>query len=147
MPVHYLLDTNICIYIAKHNPPAVRERFAQHTAQELAMSVITLGELRYGAEKSQSPKKALAAIEQLTSFIQVAPLDESVGQHYGKIRAKLEQAGQIIGNNDLWIAAHAKAANWILVTNNEREFKRVAGLKVENWAHPTGFPADISKRK
>lgn len=57
----------------------------------------------------------------------------SVGAHYGKIRAKLEQAGQPIGNNDLWIAAHAKAGGWILVSNNEREFKRVPGLKVENW--------------
>ncbi len=136
MTVRYLLDTNICIYIAKYNPPAVRERFAQHTAEELAMSVITLGELRHGAEKSQSPKKASAAIEHLTNAIQVMLIDNAVAQQYGKIRAKLEQAGQTIDNNDLWIAAHAKAGGWVLVTNNEREFKRVAGLKIENWAKP-----------
>lgn len=133
MTIRYLLDTNICIYIAKYNPPAVRDRFAQHTVDELAMSVITLGELSYGAEKSQSPKKTFAVIEQLTRCIQVAPMTDSVGTHYGKIRAKLEQAGQPIGNNDLWIAAHAKAEGWILVSNNEREFKRVPGLKIENW--------------
>jgi len=134
MDVRYLLDTNICIYITKYNPPAVRERFDRHMNEELAMSVITLGELRHGAEKSHSPKKASAAIEQLINSIRVMPINDAVAQQYGKIRAKLEQSGQTIGNNDLWIAAHAKAEGWILVTNNEREFKRVAGLKIENWA-------------
>ncbi len=133
MSVRFLLDTNICIYIAKHNPPAVRERFVRHSANELAMSVITLDELRHGAEKSNSPQKAFATIEQLVGAIQVMPLDDEVSHMYGKIRAKLEQAGQPIGNNDLWIAAHAKAAGWTLVTNNEREFVRVPGLKIENW--------------
>lgn len=133
MSVRFLLDTNICIYIAKHNPLAVRERFVRHSANELAMSVITLGELRHGAEKSNSPKKAFATIERLVGAIQVMPLDDEVSHMYGKIRAKLELAGQPIGNNDLWIAAHAKAAGWTLVTNNEREFVRVPGLKIENW--------------
>ena len=133
MAVRYLLDTNICIYIARHNPPAVRARFARHTADELAMSVVTLGELRHGAEKSQARENALIALTRLEAGIQVAPLTESVGQHYGQIRAALERAGQPIGNNDLWIAAHARAEGWILVTNNEREFSRVAGLQVENW--------------
>lgn len=134
MSVQYLLDTNICIYITKYNPPAVREQFMRHTTAELAMSVITLSELCHGAEKSKSPKKAFAAIEQLTNAIQVMPIGSEVAQQYAKIRATLEQAGQMIGNNDLWIAAHAKAGGWILVTNNESEFKRVAGLKIENWA-------------
>ncbi|MHB1565162.1 MAG: type II toxin-antitoxin system tRNA(fMet)-specific endonuclease VapC [Acidiferrobacter sp.] len=134
MAARYLLDTNICIYIAKHNPPAVRERFARHTADELAMSVVTLGELRFGAEKSQSRERALAVISQLESTMQIAPLTEAVGEHYGQIRAVLQQVGFIIGNNDLWLAAHARAEGWILVTNNEREFARVDGLQVENWA-------------
>jgi tRNA(fMet)-specific endonuclease VapC len=133
MAVRYLLDTNICIYIARHNPPAVRARFARHTADELAMSVVTLGELRHGAEKSQAREKVLIALTRLEAGIQVAPLTESVGQHYGQIRAALERAGQPIGNNDLWIAAHARAEGWILVTNNERESSRVEGLQVENW--------------
>jgi tRNA(fMet)-specific endonuclease VapC len=133
MGARYLLDTNICIYIAKHNPPEVRERFARHAARELAMSVVTLGELRFGAEKSQSRERALASIQTLTSLITVAPLPEAAGEHYGQIRAVLQAGGQIIGNNDLWLAAHARAAGWILVTNNEREFVRVPGLQVENW--------------
>ena len=134
MAVRYLLDTNICIYIAKHNPPAVRERFARHTADELIMSVVTLGELRFGAEKSQSRERALAALSQLESTMQIAPLTEAVGEHYGQIRADLQRADFMIGNNDLWLAAHARAEGWILVTNNERKFARVVGLHVENWA-------------
>ena len=133
MAIRYLLDTNICIYIAKHNPPAVRARFEQLSADALAMSVVTLGELQHGAEKSQARDKALAALQQLQSAIQVMPLTADVGQHYGQIRSALERAGQPIGNNDLWIAAHARAEGWVLVTNNEREFRRVDGLVVENW--------------
>jgi len=134
MASRYLLDTNICIYIAKYNPPLVRERFAQHTADELVMSVITLGELRFDAEKSQSRERALAVISQLATTMQIAPLTEAVGTHYAQIRATLQQRGEVIGNNDLWLAAHARAEGWILVTNNEREFNRVEGLQVENWA-------------
>jgi tRNA(fMet)-specific endonuclease VapC len=97
------------------------------------MSVITLGELRFGAEKSQSRERAIAVINQLETMMLIAPLSESVGEHYGQIRASLQRSGQIIGNNDLWLAAHARAEGWILVTNNEREFVRVDGLQVENW--------------
>ncbi|MBC7215721.1 type II toxin-antitoxin system tRNA(fMet)-specific endonuclease VapC [Extensimonas perlucida] len=136
MPIRYLLDTNICIYIAKHHPPAVRARFEQLSADALAMSVITLGELQHGAEKSQSRPKALLALQQLQSAIQVMPLTPAAGEHYGQIRSSLERAGQPIGNNDLWIAAHARAEGWVLVTNNEREFRRVEGLAVENWVAP-----------
>jgi tRNA(fMet)-specific endonuclease VapC len=133
MAIRYLLDTNICIYIAKHNPPKVRERFMRHTASEMAMSVITLGELRFGAEKSQQRERALASIQTLTRLVEAAPLPESAAEHYGQIRAALQKSGQPIGNNDLWLAAHTRAEDWILVTNNEREFVRVAGLRVENW--------------
>ncbi len=134
MAVRFLLDTNICIYIAKHNPPVVRARFARHLADELAMSVVTLGELRFGAEKSQSRERAITVISQLESAMLIAPLTETVGEHYGQIRAALQRSGQMIGNNDLWLAAHARAEGWVLVTNNEREFVRVEGLQVENWA-------------
>jgi|SRR5476649_629132 len=133
MSVRYLLDTNILIYLTKHKPPSVRERFARHSASELAMSVITLGELRYGAEKSQSRERALSAVHQLESLMQVVHLQEATAEHYGQIRAQLQAKGQVIGNNDLWLAAHARAAGWILVTNNVREFERVPGLQVENW--------------
>jgi tRNA(fMet)-specific endonuclease VapC len=133
MAIRHLLDTNICIYIAKHNPATVRARFEQLSADALAMSVITLGELQHGAEKSKARSKALAALQQLQSVIQVEPLTDAVGQHYGQIRSAMERKGQSIGNNDLWIAAHARAEGWVLVTNNEREFCRVDALAIENW--------------
>lgn len=134
MAVRYLLDTNICIYIAKDNPQAVRARFAQHALDELVMSVVTLGELRFGAEKSQARDRAIDVINQLEASMCIAPLTETVGEHYGQIRATLQRRGELIGNNDLWLAAHARAEGWVLVTNNEREFVRVDGLQVENWA-------------
>jgi tRNA(fMet)-specific endonuclease VapC len=134
MSVRYLLDTNICIYIAKHNPPTVRENFARHAANEFAMSVITLGELRFGAEKSQSRERAMATIQKLESLIPPCALPETAGEHYGQIRAALQGGDATIGNNDLWLAVHARAEGWILVTNNTREFARVPGLQLENWA-------------
>lgn len=133
MTTRYLLDTNICIYIAKYNPPSVRERFTQHPANELAMSVITLGELRFGAEKSQAKERAMAVIDELIDLMNIEALTDDVTGHYGEIRATLQKSGQMIGNNDLWLAAHARSQNWILVTHNEKEFLRVDGLKVENW--------------
>lgn len=133
MTTRYLLDTNICIYIAKYNPASVRERFIQHPANALAMSVITLGELRFGAEKSQSKERTMAAIDVLINMINIEELTDDVAAHYGEIRATLQKSGQIIGNNDLWLAAHARAQDWVLVTNNEKEFVKVDGLRVENW--------------
>ncbi|OOG50459.1 type II toxin-antitoxin system VapC family toxin [Polaromonas sp. C04] len=132
-PVRYLLDTNICIYIAKGHPTAVRERFARHALNELTLSVITVGELHFGAEKSQARERALATIGQLVQLLQPCPLPLAAAEHYGDIRATLQKQGLPIGNNDLWLAAHARAEGWILVTNNTREFARVPGLHVENW--------------
>jgi tRNA(fMet)-specific endonuclease VapC len=143
MSVRYLLDTNICIYIAKHNPPAVRDQFARHTANELAMSVVTLGELRFGAEKSQLRDKAMAVIQQLEALIPPQALPEAAGEHYGQIRALLQREGRTIGNNDLWLAAHARAEGWILVTNNTREFNRLPGLQVENWSENVPPPPTV----
>lgn len=132
-PTRYLLDTNICIYIAKGQPLAVRERFARHALHELAMSAITVGELHFGAEKSQSRERALATIAQLVQMIAPCPLPMAAAEHYGDIRATLQKQGLPIGNNDLWLAAHARAEGWTLVTNNTREFARVPGLQIENW--------------
>ena len=134
MQTQYLLDTNICIYIIKHQPEIVRQHFEKHLPnRNILISVITLGELRFGAEKSQHKEKALKVIDELTSMIQVVVLDENVAAHYAEIRQALSSKGQIIGSNDLWLAAHARANNWIMVTNNEKEFVRVDGLRVENW--------------
>lgn len=134
MAARFLLDTNICIYIRQRRPPEVLARFEKLKAGEAVLSVVTYGELLYGAAKSQQRELAMARLTELVSFLPVLALPESAAHEYGKIRAVLEAKGEAIGGNDLWIAAHAKASGLVLVTNNEREFKRVAGLKVQNWA-------------
>ncbi|HET9086593.1 MAG TPA: type II toxin-antitoxin system VapC family toxin [Acidobacteriaceae bacterium] len=133
MTPRYVLDTNICIYIRRHQPPQVLARFQRLKPGEAVVSVITGGELLYGAEKSQHRARAMQQLEELFTFIPVMPLPTAAAHTYGSMRKQLETRGEMIGNNDLWIAAHAKAAELILVTNNEREFKRVPGLKVQNW--------------
>jgi tRNA(fMet)-specific endonuclease VapC len=131
--LRYLLDTNICIYIAKQKPPAVAKRFAKLAAGAVGMSLVTYGELRYGAEKSQQRVQALDTLERLRVVIPVIQTDSAVAESYGTIRALLERAGTPIGNNDLWIAAHALALNLTLISNNTREFASVPKLKLENW--------------
>ena len=130
----YLLDTNICIYIAKNHPSIVRERFESLSSDQIAMSVITFGELRFGAEKSQKKVEALRSLENLAKSIQISHLPMIAGKYYGIFRNKLQKSGLIIGNNDLWIAAHAMSEGWTLVTNNTREFQRLDELEIENWA-------------
>ena len=134
MPPRYLLDTNICIYIRRKRPAEILKRFQALQPGEAVISVITYGELRYGAEKSQERTRALAILDDLITLIPAQPLPTVAGASYGEIRLDLERQGLIIGNNDLWIAAHARSAGLALVTNNDREFRRVAGLCVENWA-------------
>lgn len=98
------------------------------------MSIITYGELRFGAEKSQQPRQAIERLERLAELIPAEALPLAAAEHYARLRARLEHAGQPIGGNDLWIAAHALAEGVILVTNNVSEFQRVDGLRLENWA-------------
>jgi tRNA(fMet)-specific endonuclease VapC len=133
MTPRFLLDTNICIYIRRQRPPEVLARFQRLRSGEAVISVITYGELRYGAEKSQFREQAAAQLSELASLLPVMDLPLQAGDSYGAIRAKLEIKGEMIGNNDLWIAAHAMAAGLTLVTNNEREFQRIQGLKIQNW--------------
>lgn len=134
MSVRYLLDTNICIYIHRERPVSVLARFKRLKPGEAAISVITWGELMFGAAKSASGEQVTQALEAFTGLVPVAPLHSGVGRAYGEIRAELQKRGTPIGNNDLWIAAHAKAMGWTLVSNNTREFERVKGLKLANWA-------------
>ena len=129
----YLLDTNICIYIKNHRPAEVLAKFSKLPPGKVAMSAITYGELCFGAEKSSKPKETHNILLHLIALIPVLSLDEKVSTHYGKIRQHLQACGKPIGNNDLWIASHALANKLILVTNNEAEFERVPGLRVENW--------------
>lgn len=133
MTLRYLLDTNICIYIAKHKPISVLHKFDQLMFGEVGMSTITYGELFYGAEKSQHPKKTLHILEELIGLIPPLPISTEAGKYYGKIRSHLEIHGKMIGNNDLWIAAHALTLGITLVTNNLKEFTRIPHLKLENW--------------
>jgi tRNA(fMet)-specific endonuclease VapC len=129
----YLIDTDIFIFMRQRRPPQVRARFERLKPGEAVVSVIVYGELLYGAQKSANRPAAMKGIEELIGLTPVSPMSAEVASEYAVIRATLEMAGEIIGNNDLWIAAHARAAGLVLVTNNEREFRRVPGLKLENW--------------
>ena len=97
------------------------------------MSLVTYGELEFGALKSNNSSKALGILQELKNYIPVLSADESVVEHYANIRADLAAKGTPIGNNDLWIAAHARALGHILVSNNIKEFERVENLQLENW--------------
>ena len=130
--LRYLLDTNICIYVIKRRPELVLDRFNEN-AVHLAISSITLAELLHGAEKSSQPQRTLAVVEDFCSRLDVLDYGAKAAQHYGQIRASLEQRGTPIGVNDLHIAAHARSEGLTLVSNNLREFERVDGLLFENW--------------
>ena len=130
--LRYLLDTNICIDVIKRRPELVLDRFNQNAAY-LAISSITLAELLHGAEKSSQPQRTFAVVEDFCSRLDILDYGAKAAQHYGQIRASLEQRGTPIGVNDLHIAAHARSEGLTLVSNNLREFERVDGLLYENW--------------
>lgn len=128
-----MLNTNICIYIIKRHPKSVLERFASFVVGDIGISTITLAELAYGAAISAQARKNREALEQFTSALHIAAFDKPATETYGSIRATLEKKGRPIGAMDMLIAAHALSLGVRLVTNNEREFKQVPGLRVENW--------------
>ncbi len=132
MPARYLLDTDTCVYFLKRREPRVVRRVQAH-ARHSAISVITLGELEFGMAGSSDPSAVRQAIDLLAENLEVAPLPVGAAGHYGRIRATLRARGTPIGNNDLWLASQALAADLILVTKSENEFRRVPGLRVENW--------------
>lgn len=129
----YLLDTDICIYIAKHKPLQVFERLKMARAGTVFMSVITYAELMNGVYKSSQIPENLAKLQMLSELIEIIPFDISAAETYGFLRAELEKKGTVIGGNDMLIAAHALNKKFTLVTNNERKFLRIPHLKVENW--------------
>jgi len=137
MGARYLLDTNTCIYAVSGRHPEVTKRLDRMLPGQAIISVIVYGELMFGAAKSLRPQDARNRLEALKQVAPVEPLPESAADFYGLIRAELERAGTPIGNNDLWIAAHGRASRLTVVTNNESEFRRVKGLKVENWVSQT----------
>jgi tRNA(fMet)-specific endonuclease VapC len=129
----YMLDTNICIYTIKNQPPQVREAFISHQDQ-MSVSTVTAMELIFGAEKSAAPEKNLPVIESFLARLAVLDYDLRAAEHTGQLRAELQKIGKPIGPYDQMIAGHARSLGLIVITNNEREFDRVPGLRVENWA-------------
>ncbi len=129
----YLLDTSICIYIINARPAHVLERFRQESIINIGISSITAAELAFGVIKSGS-KKNRRVLEMFFAPLELFAFDASTIWHYGEIRTELEKKGTPIGSLDTMIAAHAKSLNAVLVTNNTKEFNRVKGLTIENWA-------------
>lgn len=132
--MRYMLDTNICIYAIKHKPEQVFLKLQEHDPSEVCISSVTYAELVHGVEKSQSTEKNRVALALLLANIEIMDFDSSAAESYGKIRADLEKAGKPIGPLDMMIAGHAKSLGYTVVTNNTKEFMRVNGLKLENWA-------------
>lgn len=132
LPIRYLLDTNICIYVINARPPAVLARFMAHEVDGLGISAITASELYWGVFKSGSVRNR-TTLEKFLSPLAVLDYDLGAAQKYGELRAYLELQGTPIGPLDQQIAAHVLALDITLVTNNLREFARVPGLRLENW--------------
>ena len=131
--MRYLLDTDICIYLIKKHPSEVLDRFRQHSPQDVAISTITLFELQYGIEKSQYRKRSEDALAKFLLPLNIIEMDASAAMEAAAIRAQLEKKGLPIGPYDLLIAGLAKSLNIVLVTNNTKEFGRIADLNLENW--------------
>ena len=129
----YMLDTNICIYIIKKNPEGVIKRLRRTRISQVGISSITLSELEYGVAKSSRPDQNQFALTQFLAPLEILPYDDEAAQRYGRLRAFLEDQGTPIGSLDLLIAAHALSIGCILVTNNEKEFRRVPNLRIDNW--------------
>ena len=130
----YMLDTNICIYIMKNKPEKVLQRFKEELNNGISISSITLAELEYGMKHSSNPAQNEQALLRFLVPLSVLPFGAGAASEYGTIRAFLQNKGTPIGPLDMLIAAHAKSEGLVMVTNNVREFERVPGLEIENWA-------------
>ena len=129
-----MLDTNICIDLIRNRTPKLLRRLKRMRPDDMCISSVTLSELEYGVAKSGAPDTNRIALAEFMTPITVMPYDDQVAPHFGRIRAELEAHGKPIGPLDTMIAAHALSLGLIVVTSNEREFRRVPKLKVENWA-------------
>lgn len=128
-----LLDTNTCIYYLNQSSDKLIANFKKYSPSELKLSSITVAELLFGAEKSKAKKRNTAVVERFIAAFEIMPFDDTCCKAYANIRAYLENSGMSIGPMDLLIASIGIVHNFILVTNNTREFKRVKKLKLENW--------------
>ncbi len=127
----YMLDTNMCIYLIKHQPAQVAQRFDACMAGDVVMSAITYAELQYGVAAASNPAKERRALAALIDDIPVLAFDHLAAAAYGPIR--LATRGRRADHLDKLIAAHAIASNLVLVTNNERDFRSYPGINIENW--------------
>ena len=132
--MRYMLDTNICIYVIKHKPEKVFRKLQEVDPSDVCISSVTYAELVHGVEKSAAVDKNRLALSILLANIEILDFDVNAAEGYGKIRADLEKNGTPIGPLDMMIAGHARSLDYTVVTNNVKEFKRVSGLKIENWA-------------
>jgi len=132
MPL-FMLDTDTCSYIMKRSNPLVLKRLQSVPVRDVCISVVTKAELLYGVEVSPRRAQDAAALAAFLPFVDAVTLDEDAALHYAEIRADLKRRGLMIGANDLFIAAHARALGLTLVTNNTAEFERVSKLAIENW--------------
>ncbi len=130
----YLLDTNICIQYLNNRSEKIINRLLHVKTTEVAICSVVKAELYLGAQKSKFREKTLEQIENFMFFLHSYYFDDIAAKEYGIIRATLEMSGNVIGPNDLMIAAIAKANNLILVTNNTQEFNRISDLTVEDWS-------------
>jgi tRNA(fMet)-specific endonuclease VapC len=131
--LRYMLDTDTCSYLMKRSSPALLRRLRQVPIDDVCMSVITKAELLHGVEVSPRRAENEAALTLLLRHVGVLDFPDDAASQYARIRAELKARGELIGANDLLIAAHARSSGLVLVTNNTREFRRVPGLKTENW--------------
>jgi tRNA(fMet)-specific endonuclease VapC len=129
-----MLDTNTCVDLIRLRNDRVLRRMQRFRPDDLCVSSVTLSELEYGAAKSADPQRNRLALAEFMTPLSILPYDDAAAPVYGRVRAELERAGTPIGPLDTMIAAHVLSLDLILVTDNEREFRRVAGLKVQNWA-------------
>jgi tRNA(fMet)-specific endonuclease VapC len=130
----YMLDTDTASYIMKRSNKNVLRRLAAVAVSDVCISAITKSEHAYGVEVSPRKQKDQTALDAFLRYVEVLDFPGEAALDYGPIRADLKKRGTMIGANDLLIAAHARYLGLTLVTNNTREFKRVKGLQVENWA-------------
>ena len=132
--MRYMLDTNICIYIIREKPIKVLKKLSTFDLSDIVISAITHSELEYGVAKSRRRKENHEALIKFLAPLEILPYDDKAAVDYGQIRHHLEKKGAMVGAMDMLIGAHARSIPATLVTHNIREFKRIPGLRVENWA-------------
>lgn len=133
MSVLYMLDTDTCAFILRRSSPTLLARIQSVPLAQQTISMVTLAELLYGVQVSTRRRENRAAVDALVLHLMVMEWSRGAAEHYAEIRADLKKRGQLIGSNDLMIAAHARSLGATVVTNNVKDFRRVKGLKFENW--------------